>query len=35
MEIQIKENKIYAPLKEKWLVFKPEEEVRQKSSAGW
>lgn len=30
MEIQIKDNKIYAPLKEKWLVLKPEEEVRQK-----
>lgn len=30
MEVQIKENKIYAPLKEKWLVFKPEEEVRQR-----
>lgn len=28
--IQIKDNKIYAPLKEKWLVLKPEEEVRQK-----
>ncbi len=30
MEIQIKDNKIYAPLKNKWLVMKPEEEVRQK-----
>mgnify|MGYP002625601136 CR=1 FL=1 len=30
MDIQIKENKIYAPLKDKWLVLKPEEEVRQK-----
>ena len=30
MEIQIKDNKIYAPLKDKWLVMKPEEEVRQK-----
>jgi type I restriction enzyme M protein len=30
MEIQIKDNKIYAPLKGKWLVYKPEEEVRQK-----
>ena len=29
MEIQIKDNKIYAPLKDKWLVLKPEEEVRQ------
>lgn len=28
--IQIKDNKIYAPLKDKWLVLKPEEEVRQK-----
>ena len=30
MEIQIKDNKIFAPLKDKWLVMKPEEEVRQK-----
>lgn len=30
MEVQIKDNKIYAPLKNKWLVLKPEEEVRQK-----
>jgi type I restriction enzyme M protein len=30
MEVIIKENKIFAPLKEKWLIFKPEEEVRQK-----
>lgn len=30
MEVQITDNKIYAPLKEKWLVLKPEEEVRQK-----
>ncbi len=29
-EVQIKNNKIYAPLKDKWLVLKPEEEVRQK-----
>lgn len=29
MEIQIKDNKIYAPLKDRWLVLKPEEEVRQ------
>jgi len=29
-KIQIKDNKIYAPLKGKWLVLKPEEEVRQK-----
>ena len=30
MEIQIEDNKIYAPLKEKWLQVKPEERVRQK-----
>lgn len=30
MEVLIKENKIYAPLKDKWLVTKPEEQVRQK-----
>ena len=30
MEVQIKDNKIFAPLKNKWLVNKPEEEVRQK-----
>lgn len=30
MEIQIKNNEIFAPLKNKWLVLKPEEEVRQK-----
>ena len=30
MEVQIKDKKIYAPLKDKWLVLKPEEEVRQK-----
>lgn len=30
MDIQIKDNKIYAPLKDKWLVNKPEEQVRQK-----
>lgn len=30
IEIQIKGNKIFAPLKDKWLVNKPEEEVRQK-----
>ncbi|HAY3508358.1 N-6 DNA methylase [Elizabethkingia anophelis] len=29
MEVQIKDNKIFAPLKDKWLVLKPEEEVRQ------
>ncbi len=30
MDIEIKENKIYAPLKKTWLILKPEEEVRQK-----
>ena len=30
MEVKVEKNKIYAPLKEKWLVLKPEEEVRQK-----
>ena len=30
MEIKKKDNTIYAPLKDKWLVNKPEEEVRQK-----
>ncbi len=30
LEIQIKENKIYVPLKNKWLINQPEEEVRQK-----
>ena len=30
MEVKIENNKIYAPLKDKWLVLKPEEEVRQK-----
>jgi len=29
-EVQIKDNKIFAPLKNKWLLKKPEEEVRQK-----
>lgn len=29
-EIQIKGNKIFAPLKNDWLVLKPEEVVRQK-----
>ena len=33
MEIQIKDNKIYAPLKDKWLVVKPEEEMRRGSAA--
>jgi len=30
MEIQLKDNRIFAPLKEKWLVMKPEEKVRQR-----
>ncbi|MBE6323706.1 MAG: N-6 DNA methylase [Bacteroidales bacterium] len=30
MDVQIKDNKIFAPLKGKWLVNKPEEQVRQK-----
>ncbi len=30
MDIEIKDGKIFAPLKDKWLVLKPEEEVRQK-----
>ena len=29
LEIQIKDNKIFAPLLGKWLVYKPEEKVRQ------
>jgi len=29
-ELQIESNKIFAPLKDKWLINKPEEEVRQK-----
>ncbi len=29
-KVDIKDSKIYAPLKDKWLVLKPEEEVRQK-----
>ena len=29
LEVQVKGNKIFAPLKDKWLVNKPEEEVRQ------
>ena len=28
-KIQIKDNKIFAPLKNKWLMVKPEEKVRQ------
>ncbi|MEQ8525000.1 N-6 DNA methylase [Gracilimonas sp.] len=30
MDIKIKEGKIFSPLKDKWLVLTPEEEVRQK-----
>lgn len=30
MDLRIEGNKIYAPLKDKWLVMKPEEEVRQR-----
>jgi type I restriction enzyme M protein len=30
LELQIRGNEIFAPLKNKWLVKKPEEEVRQK-----
>ena len=30
MELRIEGNKIYAPLRDKWLVMKPEEEVRQR-----
>lgn len=29
LEVQIKDNKIFAPLLDKWLVLKPEEKVRQ------
>lgn len=29
-EVQIKDNKIFIPLKNKWLMLKPEEKVRQK-----
>lgn len=30
MDVKIKDNQIYAPLKDKWLITKPEEEVRQR-----
>ena len=30
MDVKIKDNQIYAPLKDKWLIIKPEEEVRQR-----
>ena len=29
LEVQIKDNKIFAPLLDKWLILKPEEKVRQ------
>lgn len=29
LEVQIKDGKIFAPLKDKWLILKPEERVRQ------
>ena len=29
MEVKIENNKIWAPLKNKWLVLTPEEKVRQ------
>lgn len=29
MELQIKDDKIYFPIKDKWLVHTPEERVRQ------
>ena len=29
LEVQIKDGKIFAPLKNKWFVLKPEEKVRQ------
>ena len=29
LEVQKKDGKIYAPLKDKWLVANPEEKVRQ------
>ena len=30
MEIKIENNQIYSPIRDKWLVYKPEEEVRQR-----
>lgn len=30
MEIKIESNQIYSPIRDKWLVLKPEEEVRQR-----
>lgn len=29
LEVQIDDNKIYSPLRDKWLVLTPEEQVRQ------
>lgn len=29
LEVQINGNKIYSPLRDKWLVLTPEEQVRQ------
>lgn len=30
MEIKTESNQIYSPIRDKWLVLKPEEEVRQR-----
>ncbi|MBR6177815.1 MAG: N-6 DNA methylase, partial [Bacteroidales bacterium] len=30
LKVQIQNDKIFAPIKDKWLIYKPEEEVRQK-----
>ena len=30
MEVKIENNQIYSPIRNKWLVDKPEEEVRQR-----
>lgn len=30
MEIKIENNQIYSPIRDKWLIYKPEEEVRQR-----
>jgi len=30
MEVKIETNQIYSPIRDKWLVYKPEEEVRQR-----
>lgn len=29
LEVQVKDNKIYSPLRDKWLILTPEEQVRQ------